>query len=209
MISLGRNFLFIHYPKTGGNSIQQVLKKYSEENIVCLRPHQDGVERFEVRSDSYKIRKHASLEEYHQQLGASVINGLFRFCCVRNPWDRLVSFYFSPHAGKSSWDRESFIALLEKVHPLTDYLSLNRADSGNVQCFRNIDYFIRFEQIEQDFTKVCGAIGLPSPRLKKYNVSKHYHYSYYYDDELIELVGQRFRMEAEFFGYCFDRKPDA
>jgi len=51
MISLKYGFIFIHIPKTAGNSIQNVLKLYSEDKIVCTAPYQDGVERFELRSD--------------------------------------------------------------------------------------------------------------------------------------------------------------
>ena len=93
MISLKHGFLFIHIPKTAGNSIQNILQDYSEENLVCGAPYQDGVERFEVRSDDYTIHKHSTLSDYHQQLGSEVIDSLFKFTCVRNPWERMISFY--------------------------------------------------------------------------------------------------------------------
>ena len=41
-----KKFLFIQITKTAGNSIQNVLKHYYEDEIVCLKPLQDGVERF-------------------------------------------------------------------------------------------------------------------------------------------------------------------
>jgi hypothetical protein len=46
MISFQKRFLFVHIPKTAGNSIQSVLRDYSEDELVALLSEQDGVERF-------------------------------------------------------------------------------------------------------------------------------------------------------------------
>ena len=65
MISLQKSFLFVHIPKTAGNSIQSVLRDYSEDQLVALRKEQDGIERFGLRNANYKIKKHSTLSEYH------------------------------------------------------------------------------------------------------------------------------------------------
>ena len=50
MISLQKRFLFVHIPKTAGNSIQSVLRNYSEDQLVALGKEQDGIVRFGLRN---------------------------------------------------------------------------------------------------------------------------------------------------------------
>src|ERR1044071_1011052 len=89
MISLQKRFLFVHIPKTAGNSIQSVLRDYSEDQLLALRKEQDGIERFGLRNPNYKIKKHSTLSEYHDALGGEQLRNLYKFTCVRNPWDRM------------------------------------------------------------------------------------------------------------------------
>ncbi|HIB85004.1 MAG TPA: hypothetical protein EYO59_10545, partial [Chromatiaceae bacterium] len=112
MISIKHKFLFVHIPKTGGNSIQQVLKDFSEDDIVCVNHIQDGVERFEVRNSKYNITKHSTYSDYSSIIEPDIFSQLFKVATIRNPWDRAISFYFSPHRGDVTWDRASFSQFL-------------------------------------------------------------------------------------------------
>jgi len=203
LISLQHGFLFIHIPKTAGNAIQNILRNYSEEKIVQIAPHQDGVERFEVRSDCYEIRKHSSLAEYQVQLGAETIDPLFKFTCVRNPWERMISFYFSPHRGDVSWNRDQFITLLGQVKPVRDFVS-TVSDDQQKDCFENMDFYLRYENLDQGFEQACERVGIPYETLPRRNVSSRDHYSSYYDDDLIEMVGRRYEEEIRHFGFEFE-----
>ena len=76
MISFQKRFLFVHIPKTAGNSIQSVLRDYSEDELVALRGEQDGIERFGLRNPKYKIKKHSTLAEYRAALGDTEFGNL-------------------------------------------------------------------------------------------------------------------------------------
>ena len=203
MISLQKRFLFVHIPKTAGNSIQTVLRDYSEDELVALRKEQDGIERFGLRNPKYKVKKHSTLSEYRDALGDEQFRNLYKFTCVRNPWDRMISYYFTPTQSPENWDRKKFRGIISKAVSIADYLRLDRDE---IDPFANVDYMMRFENLAEDFRTVCGTLGISPATLPRYNRSRREHYSKYYDEELRELVHARFAPEIERFGYIFERQ---
>jgi hypothetical protein len=201
MISFQKGFLFVHIPKTAGNSIQSALRDYSEEQLVALRKEQDGIERFGLRNPKYNIRKHSTLREYRDTLGDEQFRNLYRFTCVRNPWDRMVSYYFTPTQSPESWDREKFHGIISNAVSVADYLRLNQNEKNP---FANVDYIMRFENLADDFRAVCNQLDISPVTLPQYNRSTREHYSKYYDDELRKFVRNRFTEEIERFGYTFE-----
>ena len=203
MISFQKHFLFVHIPKTAGNSIQSVLRDYSEDELVALRGEQDGIERFGLRNPKYKIKKHSTLAEYRLALGEKEFGDLYKFSCVRNPWDRAVSYYFTPTQKATEWDRKKFKKAILRLMPVADYLRLGE---GSEDPFSNVNYIMRFENLADDFRAVCGALNISPGALPRYNRSNRDHYSKYYNDELRELVRARFAPEIDRFGYTFERQ---
>src|SRR5438552_7937530 len=203
MISFQIRFLFIHIPKTAGNSIQSVLRDYSEDELVPLRREQDGVERFGLRNPNYKIKKHSTLAEYQAALGEAHFGDLYKFTCVRNPWDRMVSYYFTPTQSPENWVRKKFRRIISEAVSVADYLRLDRDEEDP---FANVDYIMRFENLAKDFRTVCGTLNISPATLPRYNRSTREHYSKYYDDELRKLVRKRFAREIERFGYAFEEQ---
>ena len=203
MISLQKRFLFVHIPKTAGNSIQSVLRDYSEDQLVALRKEQDGIERFGLRNPKYQLKKHSMLRDYCDALGPEQFRDLYKFTCVRNPWDRMVSYYFTPTQNPEAWNRKKFREIISKAVSVADYLRLEDSEEDP---FANVDHIIRFENLADDFGAVCAAIDISPPTLPQYNRSTRDHYSKYYDDELRELVRFRFAAEIERFNYTFEEQ---
>ncbi len=203
MISFQKRFLFVHIPKTAGNSIQSVLRDYSEDQLVALRKEQDGIERFGLRNPKYKIKKHSTLSEYHDALGDEQFRNLYKFTCVRNPWDRMVSYYFTPTQNSETGNLKKFRRIISKAVSVADYL---RLDDREEDPFANADYIMRFENLADDFRAVCTTLGISPLSLPQYNRSNRDHYSKYYDDELREFVRTRFASEIEWFNYTFEEQ---
>jgi hypothetical protein len=204
MLSIEHKFLFVHIPKTAGNSIQSVLRQHSCDNVVCLAPHQDGVERFEIRSPQFNTTKHSTLATYKREYDDALFATLFKFTCVRNPWDRAISYYWSPHRGQVSWGKDEFKGVVKTIKPVSHYLSLGGDKHQSTrEAVSNVDYVMRWENLTADFAGVCEAIGIPSRTLPLRNQSARENYQQYYDKDTRELVYSQFRDEIEYFGYTF------
>jgi hypothetical protein len=204
VLSVSHRFLFIHIPKTGGNSVQNVLRAYSEDDIVRLNPLQDGLERFEVRNARYPYHKHSSLAEYQSLLDPSLFADLYKFCCVRNPWDRLISFYFSPHRRVTEWSRDEFARLVADTPPMIAHLGDAGGDEAPTRTSPAVNYVMRFERLQEDFDEVCRRLGIARGPLPHRNRSRRGHYSEYYDSELRDLVAEHHAPDIECFGYRFE-----
>lgn len=200
MISQDRKFIFVHIPKTGGNSVQNILRDYSEDEIVTREAHQDGIERFEIHNRDFGFSKHSFLSDYKSRLPADVYAQMFKFACVRNPWERAISFYFSPHRGVSVFQRDEFIALLRSVPTMADALRADK-DQPMSGVAANLDYLMRFERLQEDFDLVCDRLGIPRQALPRRNQSARGHVRDYYDEETVELVREVFFEDVQLFGY--------
>lgn len=206
MISIQKQFLFVHVPKTGGNSIQNVLKRYSEDEIVINGVHQDGIERFGVRNARYEVSKHSPLSQYQSVMEPDIFNALFKFAVIRNPWDMLVSFYFSPHGGVQEWNRDGFLNMVKSIPTMRCFIAGLHSRSQD-KLDDNVDFLMRFEHLHEDFKLVCEKIGIPHVQLPHRNRSEREHYSNYYDEEMKEIVHNKFREEIAFGDYRFEEHP--
>ena len=170
-------------PKTGGNSLQNLLSRFSEDDVVCTNSKHDGVERFEVVNNQYKTQKHSRLWQYKKAIEKDVYEGSFKFTVVRNPWDLMISMYFSPHRNVDHWDRAEFLKLLKRRPVFRDFITetsvMHRAcrEAGiptiaKAGLLANMDFVLKFENLQNDFDLLCDRLNIPKSPLPVRNKSK-------------------------------------
>lgn len=186
--------VFLHIPKTGGSSIAKALSINTKEFIVGRGKH--------------------------QIIPSKIPKNYFIFSFVRNPWDRMLSYYMF-RTKEHRTRRRKTVHPLERKSNFTEWLLLldyfarwkkinpafEIAIAPQCDTLSNIPDFIgRFETINVDFDYVCSQIGIDAPRLTNKNptVSKTKHYSHFYDREAKHLVGHRFSKDVQTYGYSFD-----
>ena len=146
------------------------------------------------------MNKHSTLSEYQSELGNDIAP-LFKFATIRNPWDRAVSFYFSPNRGKVEWDKQQFMQFVtDNVLPIRHYLSLEADDDFK----SNVDRIIKFEHLSLHFSEVLETLSLNEKSLPHRNQANKKHYSHYYDNELIEFIGDHFIEDVKLGSYQYN-----
>jgi hypothetical protein len=149
---------------------------------------------------------HYTLEELikYQFMRSSDLN-YFKFCFVRNPWQRTVSAWeYLIHQKWANMKQFSTFEIFIKnmpsrfahLKPQCDWICDN---NQNVI----VDFIGRFENLQEDFNIICDKIGIPKQKLPHKNKTKHKHYTEYYDDETREIVAKKFAKDIEYFNYEF------
>lgn len=133
----------------------------------------------------------------------------WKFCFVRNPWDRVVSEYHWANAESRGVAFDDFVQRLanadledpEQVRPVpADNWSMLAIDGKIVA-----DFIGRFENLAHDMKEVCHRLQIPfdSQRFPKLKTSKRGSYRPYYSEHTRKLIEQRYWQEISHFGYCF------
>ncbi len=205
MLSLKNNFVFIHIPKTGGNSLQSVLEKHSDDQRRRTASFQDLINTFDIGGPITK-KKHFTAAEYIEQLGYAEFMALKKVTFVRHPLDRCVSFYFAPFrwmretpAGprpvQPNFDKASFLGLLPQIGTATSFLSYR----GGLIDF---DFVGRFETYEDDFWTALRTVGIAdASQIVPHVNSSASRQPISWDDEMLSAVERRFAEDFRNFGY--------
>jgi hypothetical protein len=164
MHSARHRFIYLHVPKTAGNTIQAALMPLSDDRKVT-NPQQDSIDRFSIVG-KVTPRKHATLADYEvRQPGIAVNNRVV--LSVRHPFQRAVSLYFSPSSWGAGevpvWDEARFWTMLHHTSfaTMTDFIRLPNG-------VRLPDQILRYESLKADFDRVVAALGLPASSLKPF-----------------------------------------
>ena len=198
--------VFIANPKCGSMTVHKTLRKCIEDE--------------ELIEELLNPDKHMPCSELMEK--SPQYENYFKFAFVRNPWHRVVSWYFFEKAipGKNFKDASenklkrdtSNISFKEFITNtwFRDRVWANRKQF-QYKFTKDCDFIGKTENLQEDFNIVCDKIGishtkliLANTHLHNYN-TKHEHYTKYYDDETREIVAKVFAEDINYFNYEFDK----
>ena len=192
-----KDFLFIKPHKTGTRSIRTSLQKYTC-NEYGIKFKDCG----KFLSSDWR-KGHRTFLDYKKLFADHISDTAIIFMSIRNPWDRLVSWFFDTKKRRPHFLLNSSIDFASSVKSEPIMLNLRSLSEFSYGANSNRIHYIRLENIQLDFNIVCDKIGIPNQQLDCYNQTNHKHYTEYYDDETRAIIAEKYARDIEYFGYKF------
>jgi hypothetical protein len=206
---VGGDWVFVHVPKTGGQSMEKLVSDSSESYG-------------DIHSPLYVLEEKIKPELLYT-------NKYWKFAFTRNPFDWEVSNYFwhtvanrngrIPEVTFDQWVRWRYnddtsvvnIQHFKDIGHESDYWYFKGfGKMPLVGMFLNsnkqfsIDFVGRFETITDDWNHIASTIGLKQELIHR-GKSRHEDYRYYYEDEeTYQIVKNAKQLDLDVFNYTFD-----
>jgi chondroitin 4-sulfotransferase 11 len=195
IVSAKAKCIFVHIQKTGGASIESLLLRHDP-----------------AATTAHEGRRHLTARDMRALVPVAVWSESYKFAFVRNPWDRLVSWYhmcmqvptpnpFSVYIRQHAPTFGDFVTksttgvAARTTRNQLDYVT---DDNGEVI----VDFIGRYEALQADLGTVGERLGI-AVELPHLNRSSHRDYREYYTDETRDIVAERFADDLRQFGYKF------
>lgn len=215
ILSRGRRYLFIHIPKTGGTALALALEARAMKDDVLIGDTPKARARA-ARQKGLKaagrLWKHSTLADLDGLVDAEELDRLFVLTLVRNPWDRVVSYYHWLRVQR--FDHPA--VELAKIHDFSGFLNdpQTREGLGRWPSSRYVRdsagrerarLMARIEALEEDLAPFEAHLGFRLTPLPRANESQRPRdWRGLYSDRDAGLVADLCAEDIVRFGYRFD-----
>ena len=215
ILSRGRRYIFIHIPKTGGTALALALEARAMKDDILIGDTpkaQRRKGRLKGVETAGRLWKHSTLGDIAGLASEAEIAGFFIVTLVRNPWDRMVSYYH--WLTEQSFDHPA--VTLAKTLDFSAFLNAPETGASfaanpygryvtNAAGQERCNLFIRLEHFAEDVRPFEAHLGFALVPLAVANPSgRDRDWRGYYSDADADLVGQICGTDIARFGYQFD-----
>ncbi len=217
ILSRGRNYVFIHIPKTGGTALALALEARAMAGDEMLGDTPKAVKRrrrLHGTQTRGRLWKHSTLADIEGLASREELRQMFAFTLVRNPFDRMVSLY---HWLKEQSFDHPMVPLAHAL-PFTSFvtdplvmraLKSQPAPSYMMQSdgYEHCSLYIRLEHFAKDAAPLFDHLGfaLELPRVN--DSRRDPDWRIYYDSQAIDAVRTCCHLEIGRFEYSFNDYP--
>lgn len=214
IISRARRFIFVHVPKTGGTALTLAYESRAAKDDILIGDTPKARQRagrWKGVKTAGRIWKHSTLSDVVGLVTPEEVEGFQTVTLVRNPWDRMVSYYHwlrvqrfaHPAVGQArTHDFSGFLNLPQTVAAfrLWPYGAYLRRPDGT----EKPSLFIRLEHYAEDAAPLAAHLGfrLDLPRVNASDRPRDWRP--FYTDADAALLADLCAEDIARFGYRFD-----
>lgn len=219
LISHRHRFIYTKTVKTAGTSVEI----YFEE--ACIPPGSDIVRGHGIAEtvteagvigyrgvDPGESRwyNHLPASNIRELVGPEIWDSYFKFCVIRNPFDKLVSLWWAIISSDERYADivRDFSSIRTEFSNWCAGAAPNAVDRDKYMIDGQVvmDSFIRYELLLSDLERVCGRVAYPfrPEQLGQYKSGLRVNARpsvEYYDAQAAKAVHEAFGWELDYFGY--------
>ena len=216
ILSRGRRYIFVHIPKTGGTAMALALEGRAMADDILIGDTPKAVKRrgrLKGVETAGRLWKHSTLADIEGLVTREEMGDFMIFTLVRNPWDRMLSYYhwlkaqsfdhpavaLARDLGFAEFLRHPETVATVKANPYGSYL---RDGSGRERA----GHFVRIEHFEEDFAPVAAHLGFEVVLDRVNESARDRDWRGYYDAALADHVRDICAEDIARFGYRFEGK---
>lgn len=197
MISHRHKFIFIHIPKTGGTSIREALKPYTD---ITIHGH---------------FNLPGIIQRSKSSLTADSVESYLKFGFTRNPWSRFVSCYnyFKHYGNRVYMDTHNgnIVNRYKSFREFTlDFPNIHQELGDRHFLPQNtwtheLDYIGKVENINEEFNKICKRCRISNVAIPHRNKSQKDldNYRDYYDNTTRNIIYDHYIEDITSLGYSY------
>lgn len=199
---------FIHIPKTAGTSVKKALRAREIPENANEDTYADHLSRGGVICTTHSAPKELPAHPFFDQA--------FTFAVVRNPWDRMLSYWWYiktiSHTHDPQWvfdDFEEFCGKLaerRKDEAWGRGLNARQRLANQFEWLQDagLDVMLRFESLSEGWDELRAKIGGDYPGLPVENrFHEQFNYKTMYSPTARDLVAEACRDDIEYLSYEF------
>ena len=202
IISHEYKFIFIKTRETAGTSIETFLSQHCGADDIftpitpCMAAH-------EPRSHE-GFYNHMPAHEIRDQIGGEIWGEYFKFCVERNPWDKMLSFYYFVRAFRYEGN-PTLDDFFELELSCVDWLLYT--DPLHPQTLM-VDKVLRYEALAVGLSEVFSSLGVPFNGSLGVNAKSEFRtnrrpYQEIFTAEQAKKIEAAFDLEIQRFKYKF------
>ena len=219
LVSHPHRFIYTKTVKTGGTSVESYFERFcmppgewSQSHLRDEHVSDFGIVgvRAAVPPPGCRYWNHMPAQLIRERVGEAVWGSYFKFCVVRNPYDKVVSafYYFQRLEQRAFTSMADEQARLERwLQSAAHALPIDR-DKYLIDGAFCLDGVLRYETLPADLERLCARLGLPYepawlPRFKTGTRPQHGVTRELYTEKARQIVAAAFAFELAHFNYSF------